>query len=473
MLKPEQLHGYQWHSVDHILEHPSCGLLLDMGLGKTAATLTAFDILINQTLEVNKTLIIAPKRVAEKVWHSEALKWEHLKHLKFSRVLGTERQRKEALKVKADFYVINRENVAWLVAQYGTAFPFDAMVIDELSSFKNSKSARFKALKTVQPLVSRVVALTGTPVPNGLLDLWPQMYLLDRGERLGKTLTSYRDKYFQPGKRNGHIIYEYNLKKDANADLLGSDWHEKEIYEKISDICISMKSEDYLELPGTVERIVEVNLSPEIMDKYHEFEKKLVLELDDAEEISAMNAAGLSNKLLQFTNGAVYDSEKNWYEVHREKLEELEEVLEFANGRPVIVFYSFIHDWERIRKYFARYKPVQLQSDKQIDDWNAGKIQLLVAHPASCGHGLNLQEGGNIAVWFGPTWNLEQYQQANKRLDRQGQTEVVTLFRFIAKGTIEERVVTSVNLKASGQDAMMNAVKAIVRDVRERIRTAA
>ncbi len=461
-MNESSLHNYQRHSVDHITEHPACGLFLGLGLGKTVSTLTAIDKLMNDHLEFSKVLVIAPKKAAEDTWKAEIEKWEHLKHLKISVVLGTEKQRLLALKAKADIFIINRENVAWLVAHYGGAFPFECLVIDELSSFKNAKSIRFKALRTIRPKIKRVIGLTGTPAPNGLLDLWPQLYLLDQGERLGKNLTGYRQKYFDPGKRNGHIIYEYNLKKDNG----GPSIYEKQIYEQIGDICISMKAKDYLELPARIDRLKEVHLSEENMKRYNEFEKNLILSMGEVEDISVLNAAGLTNKLRQFANGAVYDADKKWHEVHDEKLEALAEDMEAANGQPVLVFYQYQHDLERILHKFKNYKPVLLKGSEHIKQWNNKEIQMLVTHPASAGHGLNLQYGGNLIEWFGIDWSLEKYMQATGRLDRQGQTKPVINSRIIAKGTIDEDVLASLADKANVQDAVMEAVKARIKKYR-------
>jgi SNF2 family DNA or RNA helicase len=449
-------HPYQEHATEHIIDNPASGLFLDMGLGKTVSTLTAIDKLIFQ-MEITRVLVIAPKLVAEDTWTTEANKWDHLRHLKISKVLGTERQRKEALRAKADIYVINRENVCWLIAHYGGAFPFDMLVIDELSSFKSAKAARFKALRQVRPKIKRIVGLTGTPMPNSLLDLWPQMYLLDMGERLGKTITGYRDKYFIPGKRNGHIVYEHNLRK--GDDLLGSDVYQQEIYEKIGDICISMKAKDYLDLPERIDRNIEMRFPAKVMDKYLEFEKKQILALEDLEDISAVNAAALTNKLLQFANGAVYDEDGIWHEIHKEKIEALKEIIEDANGHPVLVFYSYRHDKERIEKYLKAYKPQDLKNAEAREKWNRREIPLMLGHPASAGHGLNLQAGGNIIVWFGLPWSLELYLQAVARLDRQGQVESVINHRLIAKGTMDEDVLAALDNKALGQDALMQAVK--------------
>lgn len=442
-------HNYQQFAVQHIIDRPYAGLFLDMGLGKTVSTLTAISYLMYEDFEIEKVLVVAPKKVAENTWSNEIQKWDHLKHLTVSKVLGTEKARKEALKAKADIYVINRENVAWIVGLYQTAFPFDMVVLDELSSFKSPKAIRFKALRMVRPLIKRVVGLTGTPAPRGLIDLWSQLYLLDMGERLGKTVTSYREKYFTPGRSNGHVVFDYKLRQDS--DNL--------IYSKISDICISMKAEDYLTLPERIDRTVEIKLPASIKAKYDEFEKEQVLALEDSEDISAINAAALSNKLLQFANGAVYDAEKSFHEVHKEKLEALEEIVDAANGQSVLVFCSFKHDYERIKKHLKAHKPQLLETPEDEQKWNAGKIQVLLAHPASVGYGLNLQEGGNIIVWYGLNWSLELYQQANARLHRQGQLRPVIIHHLVVSGTMDEDVMKSIEGKAECQEALMQAVK--------------
>lgn len=450
---------YQDHAANHVLENPAAGLLLDMGLGKTVSVLTAI-VELMKAGEVKKTLVIAPKLVAQYTWPQEIQKWEHLKHLKTSVIVGTEKQRKEALKVKADVFVINRENVVWLVGQLGGSFPFDLLVIDESSSFKSAKSARFKALRTIRPAIKRVIILTGTPTPNGLLDLWPQIYLLDRGERLGKSLTAYRDKYFKAGKRNGFTVYDYDLR--SGDELMGKDIYEQEIYEKIGDICISMKKEDYLDLPKRIDRDVLVRLPADVMRQYQDFEREQVLALADEQTISAVNAAALTGKLLQYSNGAVYgDDGELWHEVHKSKLEALEELVEAANGNPVLIFYWYRHDLIRIVQHLRAYRPVEIKSDRgNIEKWNKGEIPVLLAHPASAGHGLNLQAGGHNIVWFCLPWSLELYQQANARLDRQGQIKPVINQRIIVKGTMDEDVLKSLDNKAVGQDALMEAVKA-------------
>ena len=453
-MNESNLHEYQRFSVEHIIDNPEAGLFLDMGLGKTVSTLTAIDRLMNDYCEISKVLVIAPKRVAEDTWTTESAKWDHLRHLRLSVVLGTERERKEALKAKADIYVINRENVAWLVGYYQSAFPFDMIVIDELSSFKSAKAIRFKTLRMIRPKVKRVVGLTGTPAPNGLIDLWPQLYLLDQGVRLGKTISNYRERYFTPGKRNGAVVFNYNLKTES----------EQAIYDKIGDICISMKAKDYLSLPERVNHTIEVKLPKAIQEKYDTFEKEQVLAIIDSDaDVSAVNAAALSTKLRQFANGAIYDAEKNFHVVHDEKLEALEEIVEAANGQPCLIFYSFKHDLVRIQKRLKGYKPRMLETSADIADWNAGKIQVLLAHPASAGHGLNLQAGGNIVIWFGLNWSLELYQQANARLDRQGQIKPVIVYHLITVNSIDQKVFLSLEGKAEGQDALMDAVKAIIK----------
>ena len=453
MLNRSNFYPYQEHAFEHVVANPASALLMEMGLGKSCVTLTAIDQLMYVDFEVNKVLVVAPKRVAASVWAEEAKLWSHLKHLTFSKILGTERQRKEALLKKADIYIINRENVVWLVGFYGTAFPFDMLVLDELSSFKSPKAARFKALRSIGPKINRVVGLTGTPVGNGLIGLRSQLYLLDQGQRLGKNITSYRENYFSVGAHNGHIAYEYKIKKNS----------EQQIYDKIGDICISMKSSDYLTLPGRIERTVPVILHPKKLSQYYEFEKKQILAMEDTEDISVVNAAALTNKLLQFANGAVYDSDKVWHEVHNEKIEALEELLEAANGKPVLVFYSYKHDLMRILDKLKKYKPEKLEGSEHIARWNAGQVNFLLAHPASAGHGLNMQAGGNIIVWFGLPWSLELYLQANARLDRQGQKEVVIIHRLITKGTMDEDVLKALDGKSATQEDLMAALKAKIR----------
>jgi len=448
MLNETNLHGYQHTGVDHIIDNTHSALLLEMGLGKTTTTLTAINRLIYDNLDISKVLVIAPRRVAESVWAQEVEKWEHLKHLKVSKVIGDAKRRKAALAVKADIYTIGRDNVAWLCGLYGGGMlPFDMLVIDESSSFKNHASMRFKALKRVQPSFSRVVLLTGTPAPNSLIDLWAQIYLLDRGERLGKTITFYRDNYF----RKSYNGFGYDPQIDSD----------ERIHNKIKDICISMKSEDYLDLPERIDNFIAIDFPPEVKKRYEIFERDMVLEMfEDVEEITAMNAAGLSNKLLQFAGGAVYDAEKNWHEVHDLKLDAAEDIIESANGQPVLIAYTYKHELERLLVRLKKYKPVKLTTDADILKWNKGEIQVMLAHPASAGHGLNLQAGGSIVLWFSLNWSLELYQQFNARLHRQGQKSSVVINHLIAQGTEDETVVRTLDGKRDTQELLMQAVKA-------------
>lgn len=457
-MNENNLHEYQKAAVSHIIDHPAAGLFLDMGLGKTVSTLTAINRLMNVYMEVTKVLVIAPKRVAEDTWTTECGKWDHLRGLRISRVLGTEKKRKAALKEDADIYVINRENVVWLVAQLKGWWPFDMIVIDELSSFKSNTAARFKALRKVRPMSARVVGLTGTPAPNGLIDLWPQMYLLDMGERLEKTITAYRSKYFKPGRTNGQVAFDYKLNSGS----------EESIYSRISDICISMKAGDYLDLPDLIEIPVEVSMSDRQMQQYEKFEEEQVLKLQDEGDISAVNAAALSNKLLQYANGAVYDADRNIHELHEAKLDALEEIVEAANGSPVLVFYSFRHDVARIMKRLKAYRPKEIGGQEDIQAWNEGRIPVMLAHPASAGHGLNLQQGGHIMIWFGLPWSLELYQQANARLHRQGQSQPVRSYAIMTKGTMDADVKKALSGKTDRQDALMEAVKARIEKYRRK-----
>ncbi|AXY38659.1 DEAD/DEAH box helicase [Bacillus velezensis] len=440
-------HQYQEHAIKHIIDTHAAGLFLDMGMGKTVSTLTAVSDLLYDYFDVSNVLVIAPLRVAEDTWSRESEKWDHTSYLKVSKVLGPESSRIMALDTKADIYVINRENVEWLVNFYGKKWPFDMVVIDELSSFKSSKAKRFRALKKVRPFIKRIVGLTGTPAPNSLIDLWPQMYLLDQGERLGKTVTSYREKYFQPDQRNRTVIYSWKLKEGA----------EKAIHEKVSDICISMQARDWLQLPERIDNIVKVRMADKVKAKYKQLEKDLLLPFLDG-DVVADTAAVLSNKLLQLANGAVYDENGEIQKLHDEKLNALEDIVDAANGKPILVFYSYKHDLERIRQKFKKAKT--LDSSKEIADWNNGKIEMLLAHPASTGHGLNLQDGGHVIVWFGMTWSLELYQQANARLDRQGQKHSVIVNHLVTEGTVDEDVMRALEGKAVGQNALMEAVKA-------------
>ncbi len=445
-----QLHNYQLRSVEFIEEHTHAGLFAEMGTGKTLSTLTAINRLMNEDFEIDTVLIIAPKRVAEVVWSDEIKKWPHLKNLTISKVIGNEKQRVAALKTKASIHIISRDNIAWLVGHYGGSFaPFDMLVIDESSSFKNHASIRFKALKQIQPCFKRVVLLTGTPAPNGLIDLYPQIYLLDRGERLGKTITAYRRDYFSK-KYSG---FGYDLTAGADS----------RIHNRIKDICMSLKSADYLELPERIDTFINVVLPPAVKRKYDEFEREKVLELVEAEDISAMNAAGLSNKLLQFAGGAVYDEERNVHHVHDCKLDACEEFIEAANGKPVFIAYSYKHELSRLLVRLKKYKPVKLETQEHIRAWNAGEIQVMLAHPASASHGLNLQEGHTMALWFSLNWSLELYQQFNKRLHRQGRKYPVVIGHLIAQGTEDETVRMALERKAGTQDILMEAVRAKIK----------
>lgn len=401
--------------------------------------------------EVNKVLVVAPLRVAEDTWTKESAKWDHLRGLRVVRVLGSQAQRIRALETDADIYCINRENIPWLVKYYGTEWPFDGVVLDELSSFKSPSSKRFKAMRKVRPLIKHIVGLTGTPSPNGLIDLWAQIYLLDQGKRLGRTLTEYRNRYFNPGRRNGYVVYDW-VPKDGAED---------EIYRRISDICISMKACDYLKLPERVDVVRTVKLDNEAQTAYTEMEKEAVLALGPNEIVDAGTAAVVSGKLLQIANGAVYDENGKTHIIHESKLDTLEDVIEAVNGRPVLVFYAYQHDLERIMQRFPQAR--KLEGSAEIDAWNRGEIPILLAHPAGAGHGLNLQAGGNHIVWFGLTWSLELYQQANARIYRQGvKGERVTITHLVAEGTIDEDVMRVLDGKATRQDALLEAVKARV-----------
>ena len=457
---PHQRAGIEW-----ITDRPACALLWGMGTGKTVTTLTAIDQLLHDFLEDGPVLVIAPKRVAENTWSKEADKWEHLQHLRVSKVMGTEKQRLAALSTPADLYVINRENVVWLVEQYGSGsvclntktgeykertrkeWPFPIVVIDELSSFKSAQAKRWKALRRVRGRIRRLIGLTGTPRPNGLEDLWPEVYLLDQGARLGRTLGAFRAHYLVPEKMNGHIVYSYRPREGAEA----------EVYDRLGDICMSIRKEDVLSLPGQIYEDIELTAPPSLLKQYKQFERDKVLEcLDEEGEIVAGTAAALTNKLLQFANGAIYDMEGKTHELHTIKLDALEELLEEAGGDPVLVLYAYKHDAERIRQ---RVKCRDLDKPEDIDAWNRGEIPVALAHPASIGHGLNLQEGGHIIVWYGLTWSLELYQQANERLNRPGQQHVCRVYHLILKGTHDSRVLQALKNKDEGQAAAIEALR--------------
>ena len=425
-----------------------------LGTGKTITTLTAIDELLYDCLEEGPVLVIAPKRVAENTWTAETKKWEHLEHLRIAKLMGTAKQRVEALESDADIYVINRENVVWLVEECGDRWPFRIVIIDELSSFKSAQAKRFKALKRVRGRIDRIIGLTGTPRPNGLEDLWPEMYLLDRGERLGKTLTAFRNRFLKPDKMNGHIVYSY-------VPLPGA---EEEIYKRMGDIVTSLKKDEVITLPGQEYEDVVIEMPKSLMNKYKKFEKEKVLEcMDESGDIIAGSEASLTNKLLQFANGAIYDMDGEVQELHSVKLEALEEMIEQAGGDNVLVLYSYKHDADRIKK---RIDCRQLDKPEDIEAWNKGEIPVAIAHPASIGHGLNLQSGGHIIIWFGLTWSLELYQQANERLNRPGQKHLCKIYHLVMKGTHDQRVLKALSRKEKGQSAAIEALKLELKDER-------
>jgi len=445
-------HDYQQYAISYIETHPVAAVLLDMGLGKTSITLTALNDLLFDSFEVHKIIVIGPLRVSRHTWPAEIEKWDHLKGLKYSVAVGTESERLSALRKQADIYLINRENVQWLITESGIPFDFDMVVIDELSSFKNHQTKRFKALMKVRPKVKRIVGLTGTPSSNGLTDLWAEFRLLDMGERLGRFIGQYRTSYFRPDKQNGQVVFSYKPLPGA----------EKQIYGKISDITISMKSTDHLQMPELVSSRYTVYLSEKEDSRYADLKKDLVLQLPDG-DITAANAASLSGKLSQMANGAIYTDTGETVAIHERKLDALEDIIEAANGKPVLVAYWFRHDLERITERLHKLKiPCsKLDTDGSIRKWNAGEIPVALIHPASAGHGLNLQSGGNTLVWFGLTWSLELYQQTVARLWRQGQTsETVVVQHIITKGTIDERIMKALSEKDTTQAALIDAVKA-------------
>ena len=456
MLSRDNLHEYQLRAVEHIEENPYCGLFLDMGLGKSVSTLTAILDLLEGCV-ISKVLVIAPKRVAQTTWKDEIGNWEHLKGLRLSVIDGTADQRRMAMMADADIYTISRDNIVWLIEEYGgVKLPYDLVVIDELSSFKNHTSKRFKALRKVRKFIPRVVALTGTPAPNGLIDLWAQMYLIDEGQRLGKSIGRYRDEFFTAGQRNGDIVYSYVPKSPAEET-------EQKISARISDICLSMTADDYLKMPDKIMIYDTVEMDEKDYRRYKEFERERIIELIDSDEpLSAASAAALSNKLQQFANGAVYDSDHSVTQIHDQKIEKLKELVEAANGAPVLVAYSFKHDLDKITEALKEYKPVKLQTPADIQRWNEGKIQVLITHPASAGHGLNLQKGGNIIIWYGNTWSLELYLQFNARLYRQGQKKPVYIHHIVTKGTLDEKIIRSLSDKKDTQDGLMNCIKELM-----------
>ena len=444
---PHQRAGIEW-----ITERPACALLWGMGTGKTVTTLTAVDQLLHDYMEDGPTLVIAPKRVAENTWSKEAEKWPHLRHLRVVKIMGTAKQRLAAVRSIfegpfADIYVVNRENVVWLVELLQNRWPFPIVVIDELSSFKSAQAKRWKALRRVRGRIRRIIGLTGTPRPNGLEDLWPEVYLLDQGERLGTSISAFRARYLLPDRMNGHVVYSYRPKEGAEA----------EVYNLIGDLCMSIKKEDVLSLPGQIYEDIELTAPPALLKQYKAFERDKVLEcLDEDGEIIAGTAAALTNKLLQFANGAIYDMDGKAHHLHDIKLDALEELLEEAGGDPVLVLYAYKHDADRIRQ---RIKCRALDTPEDIDAWNRGEIPVALAHPASIGHGLNLQMGGHILVWYGLTYSLELYQQSCERLNRPGQKNVCRVYHLILKGTHDERVLAALKRKEAGQNAAIEALR--------------
>ena len=444
-------HAYQRRATDFVVHNRYTALFLDMGLGKTVATLTALQQLKEDYMEIDKTLVIAPKSVARNTWTGESHKWDHLRDMRLSIVMGTDKQRRKALEAEADVYVINRDNVTWLVnycCNTLRCWPFDSVVVDESSSFKNPQSRRFKSLRKMTPQIRRMVLLTGTPSPNGLMDLWAQINLLDSGKRLGRTLSMYRQQYFRPGKHNGHVVFEWIPKAGSR----------ERITEAISDICLSMQAEDYLEMPDLIQAGVTIALADDEMKGYQDFEKEQLMQVDEA-QIEAVTAAALTNKLLQYTGGAVYDSDHEWHKVGDSKMEALQSILE-ATEEPVLVFYQYQHEKERILADFGNYQPVLFNGEPEIlKKWNDREIRLLLCHPASVAYGLNMQEGGRTIVWYTPTWNLELYQQANARLYRQGQDKPVLLYHIVATGTMDERVMDALSGKGDCQTALLRRIK--------------
>ena len=444
-------HTYQTRLKDFIIDHRYAFLTVDMGLGKTVTTLTAVAELLD-CVEIARVLVIAPKSVAENTWTSECAKWDHLAHLRVSVVMGTEAQRLKALQTPADIYVINRDNVVWLTGQQGRRWTFDTVIIDESSSFKNPQARRFKALRKVRPQIRRLILLTGTPSPNGHMDLWAQAWLLDMGQRLGRTLGAYRTRYFRPGRTNGHVVYDWHLQPGAA----------EEISRQLADLTVSMKAEDWIEVPDLIETDTRIALSEKEYKAYREFERDQLMSLD-GKDIEAVTAAALTNKLLQFTGGAMYDTEHGWHTVSDAKLRALEDIIEAAGDEPVLVFYQYKHELARLLERFKALQPVTFSGEPEtLRVWNEGQIRLMLCQPASVQYGLNMQAGGHILVWYTPTWNLEQYQQANARLHRQGQGRPVLCYRLICEGTIDTRVVAAL----SGKDGAQEALLAMIREMR-------
>ena len=448
-------HSYQTAAIKHLEEHSGSALFLEMGMGKSICTLTALNDLKYDMFEAVKILIIAPKLVARDTWDAEILKWDHTRNLTWSKILGTQKQRLQALEQEADIYLINRENVAWLVDRYGKKWPFDTVVIDELSSFKDPSSRRFRSLRKVRPLIKRLIGLTGTPAPNGYMDLWSQVYLLDGGERLGRTLTAYRNRFFTPGRRNGHIVYDWILRPGAA----------EKIQERIKDLCLSLSASDWLQVPEQITITHTIDLGPEILSQYKALAKSKLMEVEDSEVPIVADSAGvMTNKLLQFANGRIYDENHHVQYVHDQKLQALEELIDEANGKPVLVFYAFKHDERAIREQLADRNICDLSEEGAVKRWNAGKIEVLLVHPASVAYGLNLQDGGNIIIWYGLTYSLEAYLQANARLHRQGQKQKVLIHHLVAKGTVDEDVMRMLENKNVTQQELLKSVKAQIRE---------
>lgn len=445
-------YAHQAAGIEWITDRPACALFWGMGTGKTVTTLTAVNQLLFDYLEDGPVLVIAPKRVAENTWSKETAKWEHLQHLRIRKIMGTAKERTEAVRSIfegpfADIYVINRENVVWLVELLQGSWPFKIVVIDELSSFKSAQAKRWKALRRVRGRIHRIIGLTGTPRPNGLEDLWPELYLLDQGERLGRTLGAFRTRYLIADRMNGHIVYSYRPKDGAEA----------EVYDRIGDICMSVKKEDVIDLPGQEYIDIELDAPPALLKKYKQFERDKVLEcLNEDGEIVAGTQAILTNKLLQFANGAIYDLDGAAHRIHDIKLDALQEMVEAAEGEPVLVLYQYTHDAERIRE---RIDCRALDKPGDFDAWDRGEIPVALAHPASIGHGLNLQEGGHLIIWFGVPWSLELYQQANERLNRPGQRHVCRVYHLLLNGTHDLRVLKSLKNKETGQDGALEALR--------------
>ena len=452
-------HDYQKYCISRCITDDKLGLFLDMGLGKTAITLTAINDLKYNRFQIGKALVIAPKKVAEDTWTREQEKWEHLKNLRVIPVLGSLKKRIMALNTPSDIYVINRENVEWLVDYYKNDWPFDTVVIDELSSFKNPQSKRFKAMKRVRPLIKKIIGLTGTPAPNGYIDLWAQVYLLDQGERLEQYITHYRKKYFDPDKRNQEIVFSYKP-KETSVDLIKN---------KISDICISLSAQDYLNMPKLMIDTKYVQLDNKAKYMYDVFEREMFLQLENEDEIDVASAAALTNKLLQFSNGAVYKQESDEFvEVHKCKIEAFKELIEALQGQPALVFYNFKHDLVRLEKVLKSMKlrVGVLKSSEDIAKWNNRELDILLAHPASAAYGLNLQDGGNHIIWFGLNWSLELYKQANARLYRQGQKATVVVHHLVASGCVDENVLAALEEKDTNQNKLLEILKARIKQVK-------